>query len=332
MTAQRLSVSIIIEWSNVLQADLDQSRRMMSQLVAQARDLNQGFVKETLAVAFPLQTLICFDSQRVATPAIQQVINEFIDGGPTNLDVDLYSCPGAEYYDLKNLGANKAHGEVLLFIDSDVVPEPGWLKSMLSAFANPDLLVVAGCTYIEPRDIYHKAFALNWVFPLRPDWSGMRTCETFWANNVGFRSKTFRRFLYPPMSGASRGSCAELAGQLLENGISIFENGSACIRHPAPKCLDGFARRALAQGRDRVLWHRQFGTWWTRSIPAALLRFCRHLASLAPRTLGRFRKVGVKPFELPIVLMISATYYSLFFLGELLTHIVPTTMQRHFRV
>ena len=55
------------------------------------------------------------------------------------------------------------------FLDSDVVPEPGWLDRLLDALAGPGVEVVAGGTYVEPVGLVGKTFALTWFFPLRGD-------------------------------------------------------------------------------------------------------------------------------------------------------------------
>ena len=37
----------------------------------------------------------------------------------------MVNVPDAEYYELRNHGAREAAGAVLVFLDSDVIPEPG---------------------------------------------------------------------------------------------------------------------------------------------------------------------------------------------------------------
>src|SRR5688500_10747400 len=42
----------------------------------------------------------------------------------------------AHYYRLKDAGAEVAKGDILVFVDSDVVPCPGWLESIQHTFAS----------------------------------------------------------------------------------------------------------------------------------------------------------------------------------------------------
>lgn len=44
----------------------------------------------------------------------------------------------------RNLGVREAHGDVILFIDSDCVPQPTWLKSMTEPFGNGEISGVKG--------------------------------------------------------------------------------------------------------------------------------------------------------------------------------------------
>jgi GT2 family glycosyltransferase len=53
-------------------------------------------------------------------------------------DVGLY--PGAA----RNLGAREANGAILVFIDADCVPEPGWLDAVIAAVSAPTARLVGG--------------------------------------------------------------------------------------------------------------------------------------------------------------------------------------------
>ena len=111
----------------------------------------------------------------------------------------------------KNIGAARARGEVIVFLDSDVIPEEGWLASLLQALSNLDVGVVGGNTYIAHEDLNGKAFALFWFFPLREARGGLWRDPHFFANNVAFRAEVFRAHSFPPL-GTFRGQCIALGG------------------------------------------------------------------------------------------------------------------------
>lgn len=65
---------------------------------------------------------------------------------------------------------------MIVFLDSDVIPEEGWLAGLLRAFRNPAVQVVCGGTYISLEGLYSKTVALFWFFPLREEGDGL--CQT----------------------------------------------------------------------------------------------------------------------------------------------------------
>ncbi|MFA4946447.1 MAG: glycosyltransferase [Candidatus Micrarchaeia archaeon] len=99
-------------------------------------------------------------SLRRAAPGAEIIVS---DGASTDRTVALARKAGArvvfEAKDPKrrksigagrNKGARAARGEILWFVDADTRPEPAFYKSMLRAFADPQV-VGAGCK-IMPRD------------------------------------------------------------------------------------------------------------------------------------------------------------------------------------
>ena len=325
-------LSVIIEWSNALLTEADRPARMMEALAAQAAQLDPGRDGGQENGRFPLEVLVCFDGSVVDSETISRMAPLASPGLKGSLHVRKCNFPGAEYYDLKKRGAEQASGELFLFLDSDVVPQEGWLENLWHTFCDQAFAVVAGVSFIDPVNLYASATALNWVFGLSPDWREIRPATHFWANNVCFRRDVFEANPFPTMNGSSRGACQALANSLVAKGIPLHVNGAARVTHPAPSGLGGFLERAMAQGRDRVLWHRNAGSWWMQSAPAGLLRYFKNLAKVVWRSTTRFRAVGLRLWDVPAVLVISGVYYTVFLVGELLTHVAPGYMKRSFRV
>lgn len=325
-------LSIIIEWSNALLTEAERPARMMEALAAQAAALDSGHEGGGENGRFPIEVLVCFDGSSVDSETISRMAPLASPGLKGSIHVRLCDFPGAEYYELKNLGAEQASGELFLFLDSDVVPQEGWLESLWSTFREEEFAVVAGVSFIDPVNLYASATALNWVFGLSPDWREIRPAAHFWANNVCFRREVFKANPFPSMNGSSRGACQALANTLVAQGIPLHVNGAARVTHPAPAGLGGFFERAMAQGRDRVLWHRGAGSWWMQSLPAGFLRYFKNLARVAWRSVTGYRAVGLRIWQVPAVLAISGAYYTVFLAGEFLTHVAPAYMKRSFRV
>ena len=157
----------------------------------------------------------------------------------------------AIYYELKNLGIQQAAGDVIILLDSDVIPESDWLENLLASFDNPAVQVVGCNCYIKPTSVYAKSFALGWLFPLRAEGGPLRKARSFYANGVAFRGELIRRFPFPSIDGSCRGGGHLLASKLMRSGITIYRSQDARTVHPAPRPRH-FMRRSVAQGRDNL--------------------------------------------------------------------------------
>jgi hypothetical protein len=220
--------------------------------------------------------------------------------------------PDSRYYELKNRGAAEAAGDIVVFLDSDAIPEPGWLESLLAPFADPDIQVVAGHAYIQPDSLYSKAFALWWFFPLRAEPEPLEPTTHFFANNVAFRRATLLAHPFPSVDGTSRGACVALAATLGRAGIPIWKTTRAQVAHPAPRGFHHFATRALAQGRDRIA--RERG--WRATPFGTLARLAGWLGAGIVRTFRGRRAVGLSMIGVPAALALCCAYYGLCCAGE----------------
>lgn len=60
-----------------------------------------------------------------------------IGWGPPVSALKVLPTTGKRYYELKNYGATHIRSDVLVFLDSDVIPEDGWLEALLEAIKQP---------------------------------------------------------------------------------------------------------------------------------------------------------------------------------------------------
>lgn len=58
--------------------------------------------------------------------------------------VKLFSEPGLGYGYARNIGIQKAEGDIIFFIDSDCYAEPDWIEKILPHFQNSDVAAVTG--------------------------------------------------------------------------------------------------------------------------------------------------------------------------------------------
>jgi len=249
---------------------------------------------------------------------------------PKAFDLGIHVTEGFEYYPLKNLGASQATGDLLLFVDSDVLPDDGWLAHLLGSFGRPDVHVVSGQTYVGPRDVFSRAFALGWTYELRDESGRFEPCRKFYGNNVAFRAEAFPKDGFPPLGPRTRGASSLLRQKLNAVGIDVWQNRRACVDHPPPASTKHLVVRALAHGRDIYMKYstqRHLG-----GLRDSLGTAAKRLARGFKNTLLHRQRVGLPWWQVPASLAIMSTYYGFFALGGILTHISPEAMGRRFRL
>jgi glycosyl transferase family 2 len=302
----RPEVSVIVELDNLRLAGADRARAMALRLRADLERMRP-----------PVEVIVAYDEEEVAGEDVRTLF--------APLDVQLVAGPDGSYYRMKNLGAERASGTILVFLDSDVVPDPGWLPELLRSFDDPDVQVVGGNAYVEPSGIWGKTFALAWFFPLRADRPALEPRANFFANNVAFRREVFERFPFPDAPGTARGACLRLASTLHAHGITVYRNAGAQVSHPAPAGPRRALVRALAQGRDRAVLARD-SDGQQGVLPPRLAR--RVIRSL----LLERRRVGLSLGELPLAAAIAGLYYAVALGSALATILRPRFMERRFRL
>jgi hypothetical protein len=140
----------------------------------------------------------------------------------------------------------------------------------------------------------------------------------------------FHRTGFPAIGKRTRGSTHQLRENFDRLGIDVWENLRAAVDHPPPADLQHLVVRAIAHGRDQYMARSESRNFYglTRSVRLAATRMGR----AAYRTFRFGRRLGLKPWEMPAAVAISATYYGFFALGGVLTHVSPGVMGRRFRV
>lgn len=297
-------LSIVIEWENAGRIGLDRARRMLAVLGAQLGEAGGAY-----------EIIMLHDPARLPQAPIAEAVGAAELTGP----VRYVALSGADYYQQKNAGAALARGEILLFLDSDVVPEPGWLAALTGPFAAPEIGIVGGNTFVEHDDLYSAAIALAWFFPLPGRGAGLAPSRSFFANNLAMRREIFVRHPFP-QTGQYRGQCTFLAETLIAAGHQVYLSRAARVAHAPPQGLRQFLVRALWNGHDdRVRAGRVRGGLWAmgREFIAAIGRIGR-----------KHRQVGL---GLPGALAASAIatfYYALRLTAYLAAMVAPETVRR----
>jgi hypothetical protein len=310
-----VTASIVIEWENALNSEADRAAAMLRQLRVQVGECLKS------RPALTLETLIVYDSEIFAENELRDWIESVLGPAGRCLNWRMLSFPGGGYYASKDHGVRHASSEVVLFMDSDAIPEEGWLDALLKAMSEPNVNVVVGATYIEHEEFLGKTFALNWFFPLRPDSDSMVRTRKLFVNNMALRRDFYLRHPFPKIPGMSRGSCVVLGNRLADENIPVHRAQGARASHPAPNGLRHLVPRALAQGRDRVIRERYLGNRWQQSWLMSCIRLPRHMLGAAWKTGSGHRRVGLGLIQVPAAISVAWFYYFLYWIGETGEHL-----------
>lgn len=291
---------MIVEWENARSAGNARATRTLRELFVQ--------IGEVIEEIEQRPELIILYEKDVALETIEIALSS-AGVGNAPVEVRLHATEGSNYYGQKNEGAELASRDYLLFLDSDVVPEAGWLRAMLGSLNN-NIHVVAGSTYVETDSFFGRAFGLFWFFPLRSPSRGLVETSFFYANNVVFLRKLFLAFKFPDLP-LYRGHCTALGAMLRRRGIRLYQQTNARVIHPPPSALH-FIHRALSEGYDITTRARLAGM--QRDLGALELR--RQLQAVRIRIDNRSRSMNIGRNERLAATMLGRVYCLLRFAGQ----------------
>lgn len=305
-------ISIVIEWENVIFADNTRSVRMIERLREQISELGRK-----------VEVIVLFNPEQIDRSYLEnELFNRFDpDSANNSFSLRVQEAYGKHYYELKNEGAGLAGGDIVVFLDCDVIPDDGWLENIVKPlYDNEEIKMVGGNAYVEYRSVYSKAFALAWIFKLRVNENnGLVKNHLFHANNVAFRKEIFMTHPFPEMpEGVIRKSCVMLSRELELQGIPIWINTAAQVIHPAPNGFHHFIIKALVEGRDSVLSEKL--------DPPILLEgsyFEKFMANIL-RIIRDRKKVDLPVWQVPAAMGIMITYYMVAMTGAIIARMFPS--------
>lgn len=237
-------VSIIVEWDNSSHTELGRSRTMLKIVAEQTAD----YLKRSGAA---VQLILAYDKADASEAEIFQIVQSTWGNVLAQVEFLSLPLPGSSYYIQKNLGAQCATGDIVVYVDCDVLPQPHWLEHLLQPFDNPAVGVSQGVTYVEPHSTWHTGLAMAWLFPLQLSNGALTEQHKIVANNVAFRREVIRQYPYPELP-TWRGQCTEQRKLCEQHGIGVHWSEHARVNHPFPLGLFGVIERAFLNGHDHA--------------------------------------------------------------------------------
>lgn len=318
--------SIVTEWENYVNTESWRPRKMLHNLFQQIEEISNNLSSKP-------EFLIVYNPDNVKKNEIEKIVNEEIKNYTNLIELKFIPAFGCGYFQLKNAGSKQSTKDIVIFFDSDAVPDDGWLRSILEPFNKPNTHVVTGNTYMPLTNLVEKAMALIWYFP--PETIKSETFEeTDWfsTNNVAFTREIFKKYNFPNLDGL-RGHNVAVANKLIFNGIKIYRTHKARASHPASNGFVHFIHRGLELGYDKgcsIIRERELdSSTLDREGRSAGKTSIRKIIS---KIRYRYKFLNLNPFEVLPVFTIATTYYALGVVGLLITLIRPGYLKKRLSV
>lgn len=226
----------------------------------------------------PQELAACLDAIAPEIAAGREVI--VIDNGPDDVTRTVAETAGARYdveprpgvSRAKNRGIAMAQGDVVVCVDDDVRPEPGWIEPLLRRFDAPDVGVVTGLVLPAELDTdaqigfeHDLGFGGMGLIPLVFDSAFLRDCPgspPLWEIGAGANMAIRREVALkvggfdprvgPGVAGGA-GDDTEFWQSVLLNGFSIRYEPLSVVRHKHRDTLADLKRQAHGYGKGHII-------------------------------------------------------------------------------
>ena len=318
-------IAIIVEWDNARLSEVGRAREMLRRLASQTAEAAQEISDAHTDL------LLVVNPDDIARKVPETVLNECVSAETWPGHISLIEAPGMSYYEQKNVGVQKTDADIVVLIDSDVVPDDSSLSVWLP-ISRPEVSVVSGETYLATDTFYDRLLRGVRLFDVKQLPRPVYEVKNFYANNVAFRGDVICRFPFPS-ANTYRGQCTLLAKTLIASGMKLYRAGSAMVSHPPPSDISHFVSRAICHGHDIALSNRNKNMGWLKASPlGAAMRFIREVVS-SPKKIAQRRSASVR--SIPAALLayqVALTYAAIKFVGEVMTLISPRFVRSRFSI
>jgi len=302
-------ITILIEWENALDVEDEWTNRALRALAVEL----EAVASE---VTVPPRVLYLYDAGRVRESDITETIRVVAPHLGDFCKLEFVPTPGLTYYKLKNFGVTQTTTDLVVMLDSDAAPQPGWLAGLVAPFDTPEVMAVGGFTVLGYNDLLSRVLALIWIFHLRSDRERTKKRKKINANNCAFRTAFFQANPWPDFPGYKK-QCGFWLRDIDRRGIRWVRTVEAMTVHAPHPGLRFFFWRGWTAGTDRDV-QAFYTVTPTRlgRLGFAVWFFLKKCVRSTIRILGKGHQVGLRPWHMPAALLLAYGYFAALFAGE----------------
>lgn len=304
-------VTFIVEWENAIDVEDAWTAKAMAAFQAELERCSNRFSEKP-------RIMYLYDKNAVQESTIRNVIDEVAPKLGELADLELVATPGLTYYKLKNYGVSQAKTDLVVMVDSDAGPQPGWLDGILKPFQDDKVMAVGGFTVLGWEDLISKTMALSWIFNLPSERKETLKRSKIHANNCAFRTAFFRNNPFPEIKGSFKKSCGFWLRDITRRGFKWVRTADAMTihaPHPGPAFLTW---RAWTTGLDRDV--QCYYTVTSNRIGRFFYAFYFWLNKLGrawSRIWLKGSEVELPIWQRPVAMLYSLAFFTVMLAGEL---------------
>ncbi len=304
-------VTFIVEWENAIDVEDHWTKRAMSSFQDELERCSNRFARKP-------RIMYLYDENAVQKSTIRDVIDQVAPKLDELADLELVATPGLSYYQLKNFGVSRADTELVVMLDSDAGPLPGWLEGLLAPFTDEKVMAVGGFTVLGWEDLLSKTMALSWIFNLPSEREKTVKRQKINANNCAFRTAFFRENPFPEVKGSFKKSCGFWLRDIDRRGFKWIRTADAMTLHAPHPGGSFIIWRAWTTGLDRDLqvYHTVTKSRLGR-LGYAFYFWLRKLGRSWIRIWVKGSEVELPIWQRPIAMLYSLGFYTTMLVGEL---------------
>lgn len=304
-------VTIIIEWENAIDVEDEWTNKAMLAFQNELERCSNRFTQKP-------HVMYLYNENAVEEASIRKVIADVAPKLSEFAKVELVPTTGLTYYKLKNYGVSRAETEIVVMLDSDAGPQPGWLDGLLRPFEDPEVQAVGGFTVLGWEDLVSKTMALSWIFNLPSEREKTEKRQKIHANNCAFRAEFFRQNPFPEVPGSFKKACGFWLRDIDRRGYKWVRTAEAMTIH-APHPGGWFlAWRAWTTGTDRDVQTYHTVTKSRLGRIAHAFRFwARKLARSWSRIWTKAHEVDLPVWQRPLAMLCSFAFFTTALAGQL---------------